>query len=176
MVGDNLNQNSNIRRIDELGRIVVPKDIRKKLHIKDNEPLEIFIENCEIRIRKYSPLPDIFKNASFFVDMGNRITENMYIIADRQQIIAATNENLNGKEISLNLEKYILEINELKNSYQELLIADDFKIKGYMNIVPIIIDNDRSGIIIEYNEKSELKDITTVKIFKTLIEKELNNY
>ena len=80
-----MTQNSNIRRIDELGRIVIPKDIRKKLHIKDNEPLEIYIDQEEIKIKKYSALPDILEYIKYLIDIGNRITNNKYIVMDREK-------------------------------------------------------------------------------------------
>lgn len=73
-----LTENSNIRRIDELGRIVIPKDIRKKLHIKDSEPLEIFIENGDIHIKKYSSFPDVIEYTDFLIDSSSRITLNKY--------------------------------------------------------------------------------------------------
>ena len=46
------------RRIDDLGRIVIPKEIRKNLKIKENEVLEIFINNDEIILKKFSPFND----------------------------------------------------------------------------------------------------------------------
>jgi len=95
-----LNQNSNIRRIDELGRVVIPKDIRKKLHIKDNEPLEIFISNDEIHIKKYSSIDDITVYIKYLVDMFNRITQNKYIVTNRESIIASTEQKFNGIELN----------------------------------------------------------------------------
>ncbi len=168
-------QNSNIRRIDELGRVVVPKDIRKKLHIKDNEPLEIYIENNEIHIRKYSSLPDIIEFIRYLVDIGHRITGNTFIITDREHIIASNvSEYLN---LSLNdkLESLVLNSRELKNEKIELEIKSDIKLTGYFNIYPIIIDNDRSGVIIEFSSNALQNDFV-VKIFKNLLENKLSNY
>lgn len=170
-----LAQNSNIRRIDELGRIVIPKDIRKKLHIKENEPLEIFIENDEIKISKYSVLPDIIDYMKFLIDIGNRITNNKYIITDREKILIATDERLENTDINEKLEKLVTECREEKNiTFDEII--NNINVKGYANIVPIIIDNDRSGIIIEYSQESKLNSTEVIKIFKSLIEKNLNNY
>ena len=45
-----------VRRIDDLGRIVIPKEIRKTLRIKDGESVEIFLENDNIVLKKYSPI------------------------------------------------------------------------------------------------------------------------
>ena len=172
----NLSQNSNIRRIDELGRLVIPKDIRKKLHIKDNEPLEIYIENDEIHIKKYSSLPDIIEYIIYLTDMGNRTTNNKYIVTDRDHIIASTNPEYIGKTLSGTLENIVMNTKEIRNEYMSLPISENLKINANVNIYPIIIDNDRTGVIIEYNENKSLIEDDVIKIFKNLIEKKLNNY
>lgn len=169
-----LTQNSNIRRIDELGRIVIPKDIRKKLHIKDNEPLEIFIENDEIRIKKYSSLPDIVEYIKYLVDMGSRITNNNYLVTDREKIIASSNKNLESIPINDYIENLVLSSKEEKNLYFNTELCNT-KLNTHANIVPIIVDNDRSGVIIEYSDNN-LGNSDIIKVFKNLIEKNLSNY
>ena len=57
-----------VRRIDELGRIVIPKEIRKTLKIKDGESLEIFLEDGNIILRKYSHFDDLKNFYDKFVD------------------------------------------------------------------------------------------------------------
>lgn len=170
----NLQQNSNIRRIDELGRVVIPKDIRKKMHIKDNEPLEIFIEGEEIKIKKYSSLPDVIEFIRYLVDLGNRITEHFFIVTDREKVIAATDTSLISLELDPKIEEQILNCSIEKNKEIEYRIGQK-EISGKANILPIIVDNDRSGIIIEY-DASDIKNDDTIKIFKNLIESRLNNY
>lgn len=170
-----MTQNSNIRRIDELGRIVIPKDIRKKLHIKDSEPLEIYIEGDEIRIKKYSSLPDIIENIKYLIDIGNRITSNKYIITNRNTIIASSNQAYCGMDLPKEIEDMVLKANFENNKKSTFKIMED-EIVCYANIAPIILDNDRSGLIIEYNESKEVRNAETIKIFKSLIEKQLNNY
>lgn len=169
------NENSNIRRIDELGRIVIPKDIRKKLYIKDNEPLEIFIENGEIRIKKYSELPEISEYLSYLVDLGTRLTDNNYIITDRTHIIATNNNELKDMNLSQSLESIVLSGSEIKNEKKELSITPNKVIDANINIIPLMIEGDRSGVLIEYNENKKLQGDVVVKIFKNLIEKRLNN-
>lgn len=170
----NLTQNSNIRRIDELGRIVIPKDIRKKMHIKDNEPLEIYIDSDEIKIKKYSSLPDVLEFIKYLVDIGERITNNKYIVTDRDHIISASNSELLDSPLNPYLENLVTDCREEKNITLNTSISGE-EITGRANIVPIIVDNDRSGLIIEYNDK-DLLDQNTIKIFKNLIESRLNNY
>ncbi len=169
-----LQQNSNIRRIDELGRIVIPKDIRKKLHIKDNEPLEVYIRDDEIRIKKYSALPDALEYINYIVDMGSRVTGNNFIVTDRERIIASSSAVLKDLPLDKNLSDLVYTCTDTKNENIDIDI-NGFKIDGYASIVPIIIDNDRSGLIIEYNNEP-ISNIDIIKIFKNLIETRLNNY
>ena len=168
------NKNSNIRRIDELGRIVIPKDIRKKLRIKDNEPLEIFIENEEIVIKKYSALPNIKEYINNLINIGNRITENKYIVTNRTEILASTNIDIVGQPISNSIESYCLTGSEIKNDKMELSITSSYTINANIILVPILIEGDRSGVLIEYNEEKKIKSDFVIKIFKNLIEKNLN--
>lgn len=167
-----LAQNSNIRRIDDLGRIVIPKDIRKKLHIKESEPLEIFIDGEEIKIKKYSSLPDIVKYIEMLLDTGSRVTGKRYVVTDRSKIIASTDQNLLNRVLDKKMEELVTTCTEMKNEFLEL--SSSMKIRA--NVLPIIVDNDRTGLIIEYSDQSELKSCEIVEIFKRLIENQLNSY
>lgn len=170
-----MTQNSNIRRIDELGRIVIPKDIRKKLHMKENEPLEIYIEDDGIKIKKYSYLPDIIDFIKYLVDIGSRITGNDFIVTDREAVIAASIVELQESPIGGDLEECISTCQEEKNKTMDFNIGS-LNIAGYVNMLPIIIDNDRAGLIIEVNKNRDLKGSESIKIIQNLIESRLNNY
>ena len=78
---------------------MIPKDIRKKLHISDGEPLEIFIENGEIHIKKYSSLPDVIEYIEYLIDTASRITNNKFIVTDREKIIASSENRFKEKEL-----------------------------------------------------------------------------
>ena len=62
-----------IRRIDDLGRVVIPKELRKTLRIKNGESLEIFVDNEDIILKKYSPMESIEEAASRYVDSFNKV-------------------------------------------------------------------------------------------------------
>ena len=62
-----------IRRIDELGRIVIPKEIRKNLRIKNGESLEIYLENDSIILRKYSQIESLKHVSIDYVEAFNQI-------------------------------------------------------------------------------------------------------
>ena len=69
-----------IRRIDELGRIVIPKEIRKNLRIKNGESLEIYLENDSIILKKYSQIESL-KNVSIdYVEAFNQIIKHNIIV------------------------------------------------------------------------------------------------
>ena len=81
-----------VRRIDDLGSIVIPKEIRKTLRIKDGESVEIFLNSDNIVLKKYSPLeglPDFYKDYvdSIYSEIGNNI-----VIVDRDKIVAVSGE------------------------------------------------------------------------------------
>lgn len=169
-----LQQNSNIRRIDELGRIVIPKDMRKKLHIRENESLEIYIEGDEIRLKKYSALPDIIDFIKRLVDIGERTTGNKYIITDRDLVIAASDKELENASLDEKLATFVSICNNDKNVQFECILNEK-TINAKANILPLVIDGDKAGLLIEYNT-APIDNQNIIKIFKNLIELELNNY
>lgn len=78
-----------VRRIDDLGRVVVPKEIRRTLRIREGDPLEIFTDReGEIILKKYSPIGELGDFAKQYADTLAQTTGNVVCIADRDQIIA----------------------------------------------------------------------------------------
>ena len=57
-----------VRRIDDLGRVVIPKEVRRQLGIQDGDPLELFIENGGVTFVKYDPQPDIEEQIKNILD------------------------------------------------------------------------------------------------------------
>ena len=78
-----------VRRIDDLGRIVIPKEIRRTLHIRESDPLEIFTDReGQIILKKYSPIGEMTTFAKQYVESLAQVSGHMTMIADRDQIIA----------------------------------------------------------------------------------------
>ena len=77
-----------VRRIDELGRVVIPKEIRRTLRIKEGDPLEIFTDRDELMLKKYSPIGELGEFAKEYADSLFEATGHIAAIADRDQIIA----------------------------------------------------------------------------------------
>ncbi len=100
-----------IRRIDNLGRLVVPKEIRKVLRIKEGDPLEIFMGNDgEIMLKKYSPMADLAAFAQQYVEAVSQSLGLPVAITDRDEVIAVAGmpkKELLGKELHRDLEDAI---------------------------------------------------------------------
>lgn len=99
-----------VRRIDDLGRVVVPKEIRRTLRIREGDPLEIFTDtDGEIVLKKYSPLGELSEFAKQYADSLAQATGNAAFITDREKIIAVAGakKDFLSKNITKDLENLI---------------------------------------------------------------------
>lgn len=145
------------RRIDDLGRIVIPKEIRKNLKIKENEVLEIFINNDEIILKKFSPFNDSEKILSDYIKVINDMTGNDVIITDRDKVILSS-KRLEEKLLNKKLSEYVNDLIEnrsifLSNDMKGIEVIDNEKIKQNYYFIPFIIDSDVVGSIIMFSSK-----------------------
>ena len=158
-----------VRRIDDLGRVVIPKEIRKTLRIKDGESLEIFLEKDNIVLKKYSQLDDLAEFYKNYVDSIYSILDKDVIIVDRDKIVAATGKlrkRYIDKKISFVLDKMIQNRTLVKESkFKEFSLASDIKEKINFCMCPIIVNGDAIGAVIilstdyeitEFDEKTAL--------------------
>ena len=144
-----------VRRIDDLGRIVIPKEIRKTLRIKEGDPLEIFTEKeGDIILKKYSPIGELSNFATEYVESLNKTTGHISIITDRDTVIAVagtTKKDILEQKISGDLEK-IFETREIfvGNGTNSIFITEkgnkEKEIKPQV-IAPIISDGDVIGSV-----------------------------
>lgn len=80
-----------VRRIDDLGRIVIPKEIRRTMHIREGDPLEIFTaKDGEVIFKKYSPMGEFSDFAAHMCETLNKTTGYVAAVADRDSIIAVS--------------------------------------------------------------------------------------
>jgi AbrB family transcriptional regulator (stage V sporulation protein T) len=78
-----------VRRIDDLGRVVIPKEIRRTLRIREGDPLEIFVDrDGEVILKKYSPIGELGDFAKEYADSLYESVGHIALIADRDSIIA----------------------------------------------------------------------------------------
>lgn len=145
-----------VRRIDELGRIVVPKEIRRVLHIKEGDPLEIYTDKeGEIILKKYSPLGELSEFAQQYVDSASQILGCAVCISDRDQIIAVSGmpkKELLGKSIHKELEEAINEREAIvakkgEKKFIKIIGHDDNEYTGQV-VQTIICEGDAIGAVI----------------------------
>lgn len=161
-----------IRRIDDLGRIVVPKEIRRKLKIKVGEPLELsVIADDKFIVKKYSAIKEILDIANDITKSVTHNTKKTCIITDTQKIIAIEGEYKKeylDKEISSSLIDIIYK-RENYGSKNRIKICEDDKLNfSSQYIIPIISNSNIVGsIILLSSEYENINDIDK-SILKTM--------
>ncbi len=136
------------RKIDELGRIVIPKEIRKNLGIRDGEALEIFTSEDSIILKKYFEVRK-------YEDLSSRLCElikNIYnvdlVITDREKVITSSNKDIvENSKLNNKLLEFI-DNREMFISKELLTINLGVDISGYFTIIPIIASSDSLGLVI----------------------------
>lgn len=79
-----------VRRIDDLGRVVIPKEIRRTMRIREGDPLEIYTSgDGEVIFKKYSPIGEITEAATQYAEVLSKIGGCPAIVCDRDHVIAA---------------------------------------------------------------------------------------
>jgi len=80
-----------VRRIDDLGRVVIPKEIRRTLRIREGDPLEIFVDrDGEVILKKYSPIGELGDFAKEYAESLSESTGHITMITDRDTVIAVS--------------------------------------------------------------------------------------
>lgn len=157
-----------LRRVDELGRIVIPKGIRKNLKIKNGESLEIFVESNSVVLKKFSYMSDLNDIAQKCSDSFYDVIKKDMFITDTDKVIASSG-NLKKKYLNKELSKFIYDMIYKRKPYLENeicdfeLISDNFENCRYL-IVPVVVNGDAVGsvvitsdyVISEYEEKEAI--------------------
>lgn len=143
-----------VRKIDELGRIVIPKEIRRNLAIKDGEEMEIYIDENSIILKKFQRLLTFKELVRDYVNIFNKIIPISLLITDRESIILVNKneyKDIEHKKISSNLSKIF---DERKDGVGlNLNVSENIVIKGFFYIKPIILNTDLVGSIICVSDK-----------------------
>jgi len=147
-----------VRRIDELGRVVIPKEIRRTLRIREGDPLEIFTEReGGVILKKYSPIGELSEFAEDFSRALGGALQKTSIICDKDVIISVNGEfkkEYLGKPISKTLEKIIEERTPvIKNSVDKqscvaVIEGENTNDISAQVIVPIICEGQTIGAVI----------------------------
>ena len=156
-----------VRRIDDLGRIVIPKEIRRTLHIKEGDPLEIFTDKeGEVILKKYSPIGELSEFATGYAETLSKTTGHIACITDKDTVIAVSGgskKDFLEKSVSPELEK-VMENKEIYTSKENSDVAmpitkNDNKERKYnaQIVYPIISNGDTIGTVILMSKEANQK-------------------
>ncbi len=147
-----------VRRIDELGRVVIPKEIRRTLRIREGDPLEIFTDrDGEVILKKYSPIGELSNFAKEYTESLYRALGHVACICDKDLVISAsgaTKKELFDKAISPELESVMKNRRTYMASRDDggfipiTADAEENTIYTSQVITPIIVDGDPVGAVI----------------------------
>ncbi|MDR1391949.1 MAG: AbrB/MazE/SpoVT family DNA-binding domain-containing protein [Clostridiales bacterium] len=155
-----------VRKIDNLGRVVIPKEIRSTMKIREGDPLEIYTDrNNEVIFKKYSLIGELGIFAEQYTESLAKVSQFPVCISDRDVLIACngiSNKNLIiGKRISKEIEDYI-ETKTLsiikKEEKVPLLLEDNQKYK-IAAIASIIFENEPIGSVLLLENSKNKKDV-----------------
>ena len=156
-----------VRRIDDLGRIVIPKEIRKVLRIKEGDPIEIFTgREGEVILKKYSPIGELSEFATNYAETLAKTTGHIACITDKDNVIAvsgASKKEFLEQDISKELEE-IMEDREIyasnKNNDIAIPITKNDNQERKFNaqvIYPIISQGDVIGSVVLMSKDDKKK-------------------
>ncbi|MBP3800772.1 MAG: stage V sporulation protein T [Clostridia bacterium] len=160
-----------VRRIDDLGRVVIPKEIRKTLRIKEGDPLEIFTDReGQVILKKYSPIGELSEFAIGYAETLSKTTGHIACITDKDTIIAVSGgskKEFLEQDVSQELEqlmedKEVYTSNENSNQAMPITKNDNNQRKHNSQVVyPIVSNGDTIGtvILLAKDENTKMTDI-----------------
>jgi len=141
-----------VRRIDDLGRVVIPKEIRRTMRIREGDPLEIFTDReGEVILKKYSPIGELGEFAQEYAESLNEALGHISCIADKDSIVAvagAPKKHLLNKQISPAVEKVMAERKLTVLAEPCFLTHDEDVSYAAAVIAPIVAEGDAVGAVI----------------------------
>ena len=152
-----------VRRIDDLGRIVVPKEIRRTLRIREGDPLEIFTDReGEIILKKYSPIGELSTFAKQYAEAMAQATGHIIVISDKDQFIAVSGGGSKrdwlGKPISRELERAIDDrssVAAMRTDKTYIRLTPDDDEVTWQVVTPIIAEGDAIGAVMVVSKESK---------------------
>lgn len=154
-----------VRRIDDLGRVVIPKEIRRTLRIREGDPLEIFTGNDgEVIFKKYSPIGELAAFAGQYAEILQKTSSKPVVVCDRDHVVSVAGipkKEILERRISSALEELV----EQRKSYIfSKGAAPLFPVEGMERaavvMYPIISAGDVCGCILFLGESTELNELS----------------
>ena len=149
-----------VRRIDDLGRVVIPKEIRRTMRIREGDPLEIFTErDGEVIFKKYSPIGELGEFAAGYAETLAKTSGIAVVITDKDSVIAvsgAPKKELVEKRISEDVEKMLEKkiVFAIESGDKGGVPVVDGSEKYFAGVVaPIVSEGDTIGSVMMVSDK-----------------------
>ncbi len=144
-----------VRRIDDLGRVVIPKEIRRTLRIRESDPLEIYTDReGQIILKKYSPIGEMTAFAQQYVESLAQVSGHTALIADRDQFIAVAGgykqmlEKPVGKQLDEKVHNREI-VMATKGDRSFIPVCDEVEAEyQHEAMVPILCEGDIIGCVV----------------------------
>lgn len=166
-----------VRRIDDLGRIVIPKEIRKSLRIREGESLEIYSGNDnEIILKKYSFIESIEEFSKKICDAFYGSVKKDILMTDTEKVISASgafNKKIIGQKISMKLDNIMQKKELVVIQNENFEICDNLNVHSTLIIRPVSIYGDIIGAIILFADE---KSIDSFKALANYLNRLINEY
>lgn len=153
-----------VRRIDDLGRVVIPKEIRRTLRIREGDPLEIFTDrDGGIILKKYSPIGELTDFSKEYAESLEQVIGNIILIADRDEFVSVSGcskKDYLERKVSSDLEKIMDERKTVKLEGSNVISLhkddDNYKEKYSSQVIsPIIAGGDSIGALLILSKEGE---------------------
>ena len=160
-----------VRRIDDLGRVVIPKEIRRTLRIKEGDPLEIFTDKeGEVILKKYSPIGELSEFAAEYAETLTKTTGHIACITDKDTVIAVSGASKKewleqgiSQELEEILDNKVKYVSKENNDMAVPITQNEKNDKIYKAqvIYPIISDGDAIGsvILLSKDDKTKMSEV-----------------
>jgi len=134
-----------VRRIDDLGRIIIPKEVRRTLRLREGDPMEIFVDReGEVILKKYSPIGELGEFAKEYADSLYEATNHICLITDKDNIVAVAggskreylNKSIDDDSLEAMNERKLKLINNTCDAFTSKVVA------------PIIVEGECIGAVI----------------------------
>ena len=162
-----------VRRIDDLGRVVIPKEIRRTMRIREGDPLEIYTDReGEVIFKKYSPIGELSEFAAGYAETLYKTCGLAVAICDRDAVIACAGvpkKEFSDKKLSADLEELIDERSLYVHSGGEELKLTDHGTGSVNVMMPIITEGDITGAVVSLKKSDgdTLSQDVEIKLIQT---------
>lgn len=161
-----------VRRIDDLGRVVIPKEIRRVLRIREGDPLEIYTDHDgEVIFKKYSPVGELHSFAASYAETLNKSCGMSVVISDRDAVIACaglSKRDYVDSKLSADADSLI----ESRTTYmyrsgEKPMFINSQTSARISVLVPILLDGDIIGAVCSLTTQDTVPSETEIKLLQT---------